>query len=247
MSTPGAGRDLAFGVDAPLHDVMRTMRAMRRLSHEPVDRDLLVELVRAATWAPSGSNEQAYAWVIVTDREAMLRVADVWCRAYAIYRDTVATVPRETLARDKAARMYAASDHQRDHFAETPALLVACYDLGAMRARLRARGPRLLRAATATSPRDWLSVARSARAFAQRSEAGSVYPGVQNLLLTARAMGLAANVTTTHLLLEDQFKRALGIPRRVRTFAAIPVGWPRGRFGPVTRHEPAEVTHWQRW
>lgn len=79
------------------------------------------------------------------------------------------------------------------------------------------------------------------------AEAASVYPAVQNILLTARALGLGATLTTLHLALESDFKRALGIPRRVRTFAILPVGYPLGRFGPVRRRPVEQVIHWERW
>ncbi len=65
-----AGGELAFGLDAPLHEVMRTMRAIRRLRPDPVDDELLEQLVQAATWAPSASTLQAYSWLIVTDHRA---------------------------------------------------------------------------------------------------------------------------------------------------------------------------------
>lgn len=61
------------------------------------------------------------------------------------------------------------------------------------------------------------------------TEASSVYPGVQNLLLAARGLGLAANITIWHLMLEQEWKKALAIPKEVKTFAVIPVGWPLGR------------------
>jgi nitroreductase len=82
---------------------------------------------------------------------------------------------------------------------------------------------------------------------AAMGEAASVYPGVQNLLLTARALGLGATMTTLHLLLEREFKAVLGIPRHTHTFAMVPVGWPRGRFGPVKRRPVADVIRWNRW
>jgi hypothetical protein len=52
---------LAFGTDAGLWDVMSTMRAMRKLKPDPVPRELLEQLVNAASWAPNGSNAQAYS------------------------------------------------------------------------------------------------------------------------------------------------------------------------------------------
>jgi hypothetical protein len=33
----------------------------------------------------------------------------------------------------------------------------------------------------------------------------------------------------------------------VGTFAVVPVGWPRGRFGPLRPRPAAEVTHRERW
>src|SRR6476469_3560880 len=79
------------------------------------------------------------------------------------------------------------------------------------------------------------------------ADAASSYPGVQNLLLAARALGLGANLTVWHLFLEDDFKRVLGLPRHVTPFAMIPVGYPMGHFGPVRRTPATEVTHWDRW
>jgi nitroreductase len=85
------------------------------------------------------------------------------------------------------------------------------------------------------------------KAFGDRSEAASVYPGVQNLLLAARAHGLGATLTTWHLALEPEFKSVLGIPRGVKTFALVPLGWPRGNLGPVKRKPAADVIHRDRW
>ena len=64
---------------------------------------------------------------------------------------------------------------------------------------------------------------------------------------TTRALGLGAVLTIWHLMLEHEWKRELSIPRGINTLAVIPVGWPRGRFGPVTRKSAAELIHRDRW
>jgi nitroreductase len=79
------------------------------------------------------------------------------------------------------------------------------------------------------------------------AQAASVYPGVQNMLLAARALGLGATLTTWHLFVEPEFKKVLQIPRSVQTYAVIPVGWPRGNFGPVVRRSAADRVHRDRW
>ena len=75
----------------------------------------------------------------------------------------------------------------------------------------------------------------------------SIYPFVQNLLLAARALGLAANLTVWHFFAENEFKQVLGVPKQVTVYALVPVGWPAGRFGPVRRRPVADVVHWDRW
>jgi nitroreductase len=230
-----------IGEDAPIMTVMATMRAMRRLRPDPVPDDVLERLVEAATWGPSGSNSQGYQFVVVTDRDVMAELAVLWRRCVDAY---LASVGRRTpAAMDAGAyeRMKDAVRYQRDHFHETPAVIVPCYSYPtsfdpAAVAGLASLGPAAAARLAARMPR-----------FASLAGASSIYPGIQNLLLAARAMGLAATLTIWHLMLEHEWKRVLGIPRQVDTYAVIPVGWPLGRFGTVRRRPAREVTHWQGW
>src|SRR4051812_5791892 len=76
-----AEHSVAIGEDAPIFEVMATMRAMRRLKPDPVPDELLEKLIEAATWGPSGSNSQGYEFVVVTDRALMRRLAELWNRS----------------------------------------------------------------------------------------------------------------------------------------------------------------------
>lgn len=77
--------------------------------------------------------------------------------------------------------------------------------------------------------------------------ASSVYPGVQNLMLAARALGLGTTLTTIHLCDEPAVKRILGIPDDVATYCVIPVGYPLGRWGEAPRRPVREVAFRDRW
>lgn len=235
------------GADAPIMEVMATMRAMRRLRPDPVPDELLERLVEAATWAPSGGNVQAFSFVVVTDREQMARLAELWRVVCGFYLETFATVVPRHMTPDEYERLKDALRFQAEHFHETPAVIVACYSMGDWVRRLAARWQRFAGALGRLGPSRTARTLAGFRAFGERSEAASVYPGVQNLLLAARAHGLAATLTTWHLMLESEFKAVLGIPRGVKTFALIPVGWPRGNFGPVRRRPVSEVVHRDRW
>jgi nitroreductase len=153
--------------------------------------------------------------------------------------------PPDTLSPEQYERLSGAVREQAERFEEIPALIVAGYDLSAARSNA-ARNIKTVLAETRKLGRARaLTLTRNANKAMVLGEASSVYPGVQNMLLAARAYGLAANITTWHLLLESEFKDVLGIPKHVHTHAIVPVGWPKGHFGPVTRR-PAQI-HWDRW
>ena len=234
------------GADAPLLDVMATMRAMRRLKPEPVPREVLTDLVRAATWAPSGSDAQHYGFVVVTDRDVMGQLAELWRDCVHTYTALMGTVVPGA-DDDRHARMADALRYQADHFHETPALIAACYqrsgpglrqllDVRANVALARRLGAGRLR-----------RLAAGGRAATNLAEASSIYPAVQNLLLAARGHGLGATLTIWHLFREADFRRVLGVPDDHGIYALIPVGYPLGRFGPVRRRPAEDVLHWDRW
>jgi nitroreductase len=75
----------------------------------------------------------------------------------------------------------------------------------------------------------------------------SIYPAVQNILLTARALGLGSCLTTIHRFRDQPLKELLGIPADVETAALIPLGYPLKRFGRPPRRPASEVTFFDRW
>jgi nitroreductase len=70
---------------------------------------------------------------------------------------------------------------------------------------------------------------------------------VQNLLLAARAADLGAGLITLPLWSSFLARRALGLPWRVMPCAVVPLGWPRGRYGPTTRRPVGDVVHVDRY
>lgn len=75
----------------------------------------------------------------------------------------------------------------------------------------------------------------------------SVFPGVQNLMLAARALGLGTTLTTIHLCDEPAVKEILGIPDDVATYCIVPVGHPLGRWGDAPRRPVEEQAFRDRW
>ncbi len=85
-------------------------------------------------------------------------------------------------------------------------------------------------------------------ACAIRAGAGnSVYPPVQNLLLAARALGIGSTLTTLHATVMDRVHDLLAIPKEIEILCCLPLGYPRGNFGPTVRLPSEEVTFFNRW
>lgn len=78
-------------------------------------------------------------------------------------------------------------------------------------------------------------------------QAASVIPAVQNLMLAARALGIGSVYTTLHPQVMERLYAMLGVPPEAEFHACIPLGYPRGSFGPTQRRPTAETTYWGRW
>jgi nitroreductase len=78
--------------------------------------------------------------------------------------------------------------------------------------------------------------------------AGSVYPGIQNLLLAVQAAGLGAVLTTSRAKAkESEIKSLLRLPVEMSIHAIIPIGWPARRFGKNRRRPVSEVAFRDRY
>ncbi len=77
---------------------------------------------------------------------------------------------------------------------------------------------------------------------------GSIWPKVQNLLLAARALQLGACPTNLPLFGDRAAAyEALNVPANMELACVIPVGYPMGRFGPVTRRPAEEIVSWDQF
>jgi nitroreductase len=80
-----------------------------------------------------------------------------------------------------------------------------------------------------------------------RVAAASTFPGVQNLLLSARALGLGTVLTTLHAQVMDRVNAMFGVPGEMVFHCCIPLGYPRGNFGPTSRRPTSATTSWGQW
>ena len=203
-----------------IFDVIYNCRAMRRLDTKPVPAELLVKLVGAANQAASGSNMQRARWIVVTDTAVKKKLADLNRQGVGSYIGPQTSRPDAVphQSKEKRLRMLDAVIWQTEHMHEMPAIVMACMEFG--------------------SPITDKTITQGN---------GSIWPGIQNLLLAARALGLGATPTTLALGDRQAVAEALSLPDTMAAYCLIPVGYPLGKFGPVTRKPVEEVMRWDQW
>ncbi|MFP6806179.1 MAG: nitroreductase family protein [Pseudomonadales bacterium] len=203
-----------------IFEVMFNSRAMRRLDTREVPEDVLVKLIESANQAPSGSNMQNGRWIVVRDQAVKQKLADLNRKGVEAYIGPQASRPGSLphQSEEKRKRMLNAVLWQMEHMHEFPALVIACMEFGQkVDAATMARG------------------------------GGSIWPGIQNLLLAARALGLGAAPTTLALGDHTAVAEALNLPETMGAFCLIPVGYPLGKFGAVTRKPVDEIMRFDHW
>jgi nitroreductase len=207
-------------LDETMVEAMMTQRAIRRLRPDPVDDALVLRCIELSLRAPTGANGQNWEFIVVKDPAVKRKLARRNRQAWDLYyRTVVRKIEQTDPSMAKTAR---AVQRQVDHIEEIPDLVVACLRLTVREGRV----PYLPMPHAAVS-----------------GFFGSIYPSVQNLLLAARSMGLGASLITLPLWSLTSARRILGLPTSVTPCCVVPLGWPRGRYGPTTRKPVGEVVH----
>jgi nitroreductase len=207
-----------ISLDMPLDEAMSTQRAIRRLKPDPVDDALVLRLIELALKAPTGSNAQNWEFIVVKDPQVKAKLAKMNRQAWSLYGG-IGRRMAERSGDETMKKIIRAVQWQADHFEEVPVIVVAC---------LKSFIPIWPPAATA-------------------SLYGSIFPSVQNLLLAARAAGLGAALITLPLWSKWKARRVLGLPWSISPCAVVPLGWPKGKYGPTTRRPVGEVVSLDRF
>ncbi len=202
-----------------LFEALSTTRAIRRYRPDPIPEEHLQQMFWAASRAPSGSNRQAFRFVVLRDGPAALQARELLSRAFregwaAKLEADGYTAGSGQVSDSPKARMAATMQWFVDHVHEAPIIVLACL------ARYRAPNP---------------------------GEGASLFPAVQNLLLAARGLGYGGVITGWHHGVEPELREILGIPEHVAIHATIPMGKPMGSHGPVRRRPLHELVYEDTW
>lgn len=209
-----------------LYEAMSTLRAVRRLRPDPIPEDVINRVFTAATWAPSGGNQQSWRIVAVRDADTRKALEDLYRPLWENYlrQAEQRLVGMPTDAAEKITRALAAGTYLSHHLHEAPVIAVFCFNP------------------------DNMSITDAGLGRPSVVGGGSVYPAVQNLLLACRNEGLGCVLTTLLCLEEAAVRELLQIPENWYTGAHVPIGYPVGAgHGPISRYSVEQMVSWDRF
>lgn len=208
-----------------LFEAMRSQLSIKRFRPDRVARELIEQILTAATWAPNGSNRQPWEFIVVEDADTKLALADIYRKGWYLLGEQASTRRRFSDPRTAQKLMLAKSLELTEHLEEAPVLIVVC-----------------MNTAKNTTTTDG-----ALRMFWEEGNYTSILPAVQNLMLAARGLGLGTCLTTALNIFAERAKDVLLLPDEMKIIALIPVGYPQEDFRPVKRIPASEFTHWGTW
>ena len=214
--------DLPVG-QAPTENVweaMYTQRAIRYWLGKPIPREVLEQVIEAASKAPSGSNLQPWVFIVIDDADKRAAIGQALRAIFESNDGLQQLISAGENSDDKTQRLMLKG--ARAFFSQlekAPAMVIPC----------------LYQLASPTPDASSLLAG------------SSIYGAVQNMMLAARALGLGTVLTTAHGMLDANLRELLSIPDDATPVALIPIGYPDANFGPTTRKGLDEILRWNSW
>ncbi len=208
-----------------LFEAIYSARAIRRIKPDPVPDEIITKVLDAAIRAPSGSNAQSWVFIVVKDAEKRKQLGALYQKTSSILVKLYeGAKPPPHMEAAKYERWWKSVLYLFDHMGEAPVLIVPCLK-------------QTVFPGAAGLPDD----VKTRMAGAARLAGSSIYPAVQNIILACRAFGLGTVLTTIHAFYEDETRKILNLPADVQSYALMPVGYPKGKHGPISRKPISEV------
>ena len=218
---------------ASIDHVLTTTRAVRRRLdlERPVPLDVVRECLEIALQAPNGFNFQRWRWLVITDPQTRVAIAEIYRRVEVPAVDALASqVPADDVDTQKVA---ASSRYLGDHLEQVPVQVIPCHVGGVHEDR------ELFTHLGYDTDLDNMAAA---------STYGEIWPAAWSFMLALRSRGLGSSLTMIHLGAESEFARLLDIPDGVSQAGLIPVAYFLGEdFRPGPRRPLDEIAFHDRW
>ena len=205
--------------------LLTTTRSVRKrldLTRE-VEPQVIQDCIDIAMQAPTGTNAQNWAFVVITDPAKKKFIADAYRNGGEMMAGSGYPPPLEPgdPREHVMPKVMESAGYLGEILEQVPVFVIAC---------VRGR------------------VESVPMVIAQASTYGSILPAAWSFMLALRSRGLGTAWTTIHLFQEKPISELLGIPEDWTQTVLFPVAYYTGDdFKPAHRLPSDTMTHWDSW
>lgn len=208
-------------------ELLTTTRAVRKRMDfsRPIADETVRECLEVGQQAPTATNQQNWHFMVVTEPETRLAIADVYRRGWEDYTkltDTTLGKVQDDPERDALrTRVSDSVQYLVDNLHRVPVMVIPC----------------IVGGVDGLAPWD------------RSTQWSSMMFATWSMMLAARARGIGSVYTCVHLEHEETAAAILGIPYPEVTQAGlIPLAYTVGdRFRRARREPLDDIVHWNRW
>ncbi len=192
-----------------LEKLIKGRRTIRKWKAQEVPQELLKKAIELATWAPNGGNFQGWRFIVVKNRQVVVRLAE----AVQSVANTIASWPESANWKADMERYRANSSFFRN--APVCIAVFAGHYASVMDKALVARE------ALDCAAKEVMTFRRSAPTAIQ-----SVAAAVTTMLLAFHAMGLGAAWLGAPLVAKKEIEKIVGVSEDLNLVCLVAVGFP---------------------
>jgi len=201
-------------------DLVKSRRSIRAYRPDPIPDDYVRKIIEAARWAPSGGNSQPWEFIVIKRKDLKDKIADLFVKSIRPVREA-------ELTREKEMRIPGLEMEIREPgFKSAPVFILLCGD------------PRVNEAFP-------LVVYQKVDHEVFISNLASAFLCMQ---LAAKSLGLGSQwVSAAGNMMEDDLKKLLHIPKNLKIYDMMTVGYPAYPLGPRSPRSIEDMTHYEEY
>jgi len=212
-----------------LSELVRTRRSIRKFQDKPVPEEILLKALELATWAPNGGNQQAWRFLIVSNKELIQKMGD----AVKAKTELLSSWPEAKQFGETVARWRQTSDF----FRGAPVCIVV------LMGRYDSIADQILAARGEFDP-----IAREIRSYRQigKSSLQTAAAAITYICLFLHHLGLGTTWMAGPLQAKKEIEQLLNVSPQWDFVGLIPVGYPAEDPGLRPRKPIQEVIQFLR-
>ncbi|MGI6072664.1 MAG: nitroreductase family protein [Lachnospiraceae bacterium] len=206
-------------------ELAHTRRSIRKLLPDPIPEGSIEKILECGRWAMSGGNSQPWEFIVITEPETKLKMAEIWAeymKEFAEFELTRIPEIRHPLFSRPAGL---------PNWKDAPAIIGLIGDR--RKTQINVLHPNFYGAEGGDS--------------INASYLKALGNAAMMMHLAACALGLASQHTSLEKPVELNYKRLLGIPDELELHSLVIVGYPAFDGGAGYRRELSEIVHYEKY